>query len=112
MRQKQVSRTTGRLLKRIDHLLQLGILLAIGPAKIVEYLQLLDRLVELVGLQIKLTEIFIGAPVIGFRLQCPFVESQSIEVMPAIVNASIKIKVPRMFVAPFLCLSLVKRARL
>ncbi len=40
--------------------------------------ELLDRLVELVGLQIKLTEVFIGAPVIGLRLQCPFVESQSI----------------------------------
>ena len=58
-----------------------GVLLAVGPAQIIQYLQLLDRLVELVGLQVKRTEVFIGTPVIGLRLQCPFVESQSIFVV-------------------------------
>jgi hypothetical protein len=69
------------MLKRVDHLLQPGVFLAVSPAQIIQHLKLLDRLVELVGHQIELTRVFIGTPVIGLRPQCPFVEGQRIFVV-------------------------------
>ena len=64
-----------------DHPLEFGILLAVTSADIIENLQLLDGLVELVGLEVKLTQILVGALVFGLRFQRLLRKSQCILVV-------------------------------